>query len=298
MLSILIPIYNDDVTKLVKELSYQCNRQKIAFEIICFDDGSRPKIKEKNEVLRSVFRVNYVEMSENLGRAKIRNWLAKSARFEYLLFLDGDTKLINKSFIKNYLALFPSPHIIVGGRIYKGKAPKAVSKTLHWTYGSQRESLPAAKRQKAGYQHFHSNNFIIPAHIAKQHPFDESIDGYGYEDLVFAYDLEQAGHYIHHVDNPTRHGKIEKTDDFIRKTKHSLKNLAILYQSGRLPQTRLTKAYELLKKYKIYNFTKKKLSQREDKYLADMKSASPNMRRFNLWKLLQFMRIMDGEKDN
>jgi len=92
MLSILIPIYNEDITKLVKDLAYQCNRQKIDFEIICFDDASKQRYKDKNEVLRSVFRVNYVELSENLGRAKIRNWLAKSARFEHLMFLDGDSK--------------------------------------------------------------------------------------------------------------------------------------------------------------------------------------------------------------
>jgi len=254
MLSILIPIYNEDVTKLVKDLSYQCNRLKITYEIICFDDGSRQLYKDKNEVLRSVFRVNYVELTENLGRAKIRNWLAKSASFEHLLFLDGDSKLINKSFVKNYVEHLPSDKILVGGRIYKPKQPKNIKKILHWKYGSLRESLNAAKRQKAGFIHFHSNNFIIPSAIFDKHKFDTEINGYGYEDLVFAQELETAGYEIQHIDNPTRHNKIENVDDFLQKTTEGIGNLHSLYKSGRLKTTRLIKVYERLSKYKLLAF--------------------------------------------
>lgn len=292
MLSILIPIYNEDVTRLVKELSYQCNKLKISYEIICFDDGSKESIKAKNEVLRSVFRVNYVELSENVGRAKIRNLLARTARYEHLLFLDGDTRLLNRSFVKNYVQHLPSPHVIVGGRVYSKKPPKAQSKLLHWTYGTQRESLPAIKRQKAGYMHFHSNNFIIPSHIAKEFPFDESIQGYGYEDLVYAYDIEQAGHRIWHIDNPTRHGQIEKTDRFLEKTLHSLANLKTLHLTGRLPETRLTRSYHKLKSWRLLGLIERYLTRKSEAYLSNLKGSKPNMRQFNLWKLWHFIKLM------
>ncbi len=293
MLSILIPIYNEDVTGLVKDLAYQCNRQKIDFEIICFDDGSRQLYKDKNEVLRSAFKVNYVELSENLGRAKIRNWLAKSASFDHLLFLDGDSKLINKSFIKNYVAHLPTNKIIVGGRIYKPKQPKNAKKILHWKYGSTRESLSAQKRQKAGFIHFHSNNFIIPTEIFNEHKFDTEINGYGYEDLVFAQELEAAGHQILHIDNPTRHNKIENVDAFLSKTTEGIANLHLLYTSGRLKTTRLIKAYEMLKKYKLLGITTKHLSRKMPNYEENIKSADPSIRKFNLWKLYQFIQLME-----
>ena len=294
MLSILIPIYNEDITALVKDLSYQCNRQKIDHEIICFDDKSRQLYKDKNEVLRSAFKVNYVELSENLGRAKIRNWLSKSASFDHLLFLDGDSKLINKSFIKNYVAHLPSNKIIVGGRIYKPKQPKNIKKILHWKYGSLRESLTAKKRQKAGFIHFHSNNFIIPAEIFNQHKFDPEINGYGYEDLVFAQELETAGHEIMHIDNPTRHNKIENVEDFLSKTKEGIENLHSLYKSGRLRTTRLIKVYERLKKYKLLNITSKHLGKKVSQYEENLRSAEPSIRKFNLWKLYQFIQLMEG----
>lgn len=293
MLSILIPIYNEDITALVKDLSYQCNRQKITYEIICFDDKSRPLYKNKNEVLRSVFRVNYVELSENLGRAKIRNWLAKSASFEHLLFLDGDSKLINKSFIKNYVAHLPTDKVIVGGRIYKPKQPKNIKKILHWKYGSIRESLTAIKRQKAGFIHFHSNNFIIPSKVFAQHKFDPDINGYGYEDLVFAQELEDAGIEILHIDNPTRHNKIENVDDFLAKTTEGIGNLHQLYTAGRLTTTRLIKAYERLKKYKLLSITKNHLANQCASYEENLRSENPSIRKFNLWKLYQFILLME-----
>jgi len=296
MLSILIPIYNEDVTKLVKDLSYQCNRQKITYEIICFDDGSRQSYKHKNEVLRSVFRVNYVEMTENLGRAKIRNWLAKSASFDHLLFLDGDSRLINKSFIKNYVEHLPSDKVIVGGRIYKPKQPKNLKKILHWKYGSTRESLEAAKRQKAGFIHFHSNNFIIPAATFAKHKFNDAINGYGYEDLVFAQELEETGHEILHIDNPTKHNKIENTEAFISKTKEGIENLYKLYTSGRLKSTRLIQTYEKLKKYKLLGIARKHLSKKVVTYEQNMRSDNPSIIKFNLWKLYQFMTLMENKK--
>ena len=93
MLSILIPVYQVKVEKLVVKLIKQCDRCKIEFEILCFDDGSKERIKVSNRSIDLLMRVNYVELSENLGRSKIRNRLAKSARYDYLLFLDADSQV-------------------------------------------------------------------------------------------------------------------------------------------------------------------------------------------------------------
>ncbi len=101
MLSILIPIYNQDVRPLVYTLSKQCNKLKIRHQILCFDDFSDQKYKDLNKELAFKIDINYTEIPENLGRSRIRNWLGKAAYFEYLLFLDGDTVVKSKDFIKN-----------------------------------------------------------------------------------------------------------------------------------------------------------------------------------------------------
>ena len=92
MLSILIPIYNFKVVKLVETLQKQCEKAKITYEVVCFDDQSQTKYKKDNVILSNYFGVNYTELSENLGRARIRNWMAKIASYDNLLFLDCDTK--------------------------------------------------------------------------------------------------------------------------------------------------------------------------------------------------------------
>jgi glycosyltransferase involved in cell wall biosynthesis len=82
MFSILIPIYNFDVRPLVEALVGQCRKElEGEFEILCFDDGSEREYLEKNRQLKVFPEVNYRELPQNLGRARIRNLLAESARF-------------------------------------------------------------------------------------------------------------------------------------------------------------------------------------------------------------------------
>ena len=124
MLSVLVPIYNFDSRKLVSQLVNQCDKQKILFEIICFDDFSIEKFKLINRSMIGHYGVSYIEMPENYGRAKIRNKLAQNARFENLLFLDCDSKIGHKSFIKKYLTHLNAADVIAGGRKYRNTKPK------------------------------------------------------------------------------------------------------------------------------------------------------------------------------
>ena len=103
MLSILIPIFNFDVRPLVSDLHGQCEVEGVAYEIICFDDGSSPDFKQKNQEIWKRTNVIYREMPQNLGRSAIRNALGRAARFEQLLFMDCDSRVVYPDFIKNYL---------------------------------------------------------------------------------------------------------------------------------------------------------------------------------------------------
>ena len=149
MLSILIPIYNVSVVKLVNELIFQCNKNKITFEIICLDDGSTDRTKENNHSINHLFGVNYVELSQNVGRSKIRNQLGKLARYPYLLFIDADSKIPSRSYIKTYLNYLKEENwdLLYGGTEYSKKKPSK-SKELHWKYGMTRECPSLKIRNK------------------------------------------------------------------------------------------------------------------------------------------------------
>lgn len=296
MLSIVIPIYNRDVKTLVKNLSKQCEKAKIAYQIICFDDGSKEQFKEKNRSLAFKINVNYTEMEENLGRSRIRNWLGRAAFFDYILFLDCDSVVNSKDFIKNYLAYLPTDSVICGGRIYRNKPPRSKRKILHWKYGLSRESLNAKKRNKHPAMNFHSNNFIIPEVVFSAHNFDESVVGYGYEDLLYAYNLERNGVNIVHIDNPVIHDGLEFNKDFMKKTENAITNLADLYLSNKMSKTRLINKYEQLKSWNLLNLFCKIYDKYSEKIQENLLSENPSIMKFNLWKLRLFISKVEKYK--
>src|ERR1044071_5613337 len=102
MLSILIPVYNFDVTGLAASL--QASETNIPFEIICLDDGSAPMFKAINKKIAGLENIIYEELPQNIGRSKIRNLLAERAKYEYLLFLDCDSTAVSGRFLSSYVS--------------------------------------------------------------------------------------------------------------------------------------------------------------------------------------------------
>ena len=294
MLSILIPIYNFKVEKLVAAVMRQCQKENIVFEVLCYDDNSSVKYRQKNNFLTSVFKVNYLELKENLGRAKIRNWLAKSARYDLLLFLDCDSKIVRKDFIKKYLANAKRAKVISGGRVYSKKAPKAKSKLLHWKYGTRRESRKASHRSKEPINFFHSNNFLINRSTAMENLFDEEFMGYGYEDIFFAKELSKKGIKILHIDNPVEHLGLEKHEQFIAKNLNAVKSLAFFENKGERIQIRLQRVYESLKDWKLLNAVLKLYEGREEKIKNNLRGNKPNLLYFDLLRLYHYHNYLEN----
>lgn len=290
MLSILIPVFNNKVVKLVKELHDQCVRAKIKFEILVFDDGSREKIKQENKALNGIFGVNYLELSENIGRSRIRNKLAKTAGFPYLLYLDADSKINSRKFIKNYIEAIDEDAILNGGRIYSKKAPKAKSKLLHWKYGHKNESQKASLRNQHPIRFFHSNNFVVPKMIMLAHPFDETINQYGYEDLLFAHELVNKGYRVVHLDNFIIHNELEPKPKFLDKQIKAMENLNRLVSE----QTQLdVKIWNLYKKLSALSIDKliSKIFGPSEKVRLRLINKSDSLFQLQLFKLLKFIEL-------
>lgn len=290
MLSILIPIYNQDVRTLVYNLAKQCNKLNINYQILCFDDGSTEKFKSKNKELAFKMNINYTELPENLGRSKIRNWLGKAAYFEYLLFLDGDSSVRNKDFIRNYINNLPTNGIIYGGRLYQKNQPANIKKILHWKYGTKIEAQKAKNRNKNPYLNFQSNNFLIPEKIFNNCHFEENVEGYGYEDLQYAEKLRQSSIPIVHIDNPIYHDGIEYNNVFLVKTKTAIDNLIFLENKNQIPQTRIAKTYLLLKDYGLVSFFMFLSTKYISKIERNLLSTKPYLFLLQVWKLNYYIR--------
>lgn len=247
MISVLIPVFNIDVSELVRELYSQLSKSNVVFEVIILDDKSEERYRAINQRIKGK-KIIYIESEINYGRTLVRQQLVKKASFEWVLLIDGDS-LIDESFIDNYLnsLLYQREEvdIMVGGTKYQQKPPKDCKLHLHWTYGSQREKLDIKKRSRLPYHGFICNNIVIKKAVFDQLTFSETLQGYGHEDTLIGIQLEQFKAAVLYIDNPVIHNGIETTAVFLKKTHSALENLLLLEKT-------VNKAV-LRKHVKLYN---------------------------------------------
>jgi len=234
LLSILIPVYNYDVTALVGDLHAQATTLGVGFEIIVLEDGSTEYLPQ-NAALAALTSLHYEVLKKNIGRAAIRNRLADKAKGKYLLFLDCDTGIASDDFLKRYLSLCQPDCVVSGGCIYHDNCSPQTS--LAVKYGSKRERF-STKQQHARSRFcvFTTPNFLIEKTAFEKLRFDENIRQYGHEDTIFGLELQKAGYTLTFVDNPVYHNGLDTNIAYLKKNETALKTLLSIYLSGKYPQ--------------------------------------------------------------
>lgn len=259
MLSVLIPIYNQDVNNLVNELGNQLTEMGIPYEILLCDDCSETSFRLLNETLTTKEHVVYFQNEQNAGRAKVRNFLAQSAQYPYLLFIDCDATVFRSDYIKNYVETIKNhdnekQFVINGGIAYRKEEPDQ-ERYLRWFYGKQREEISAEKRGLNPYHLFTPFNVVLTKSIFSILQFDESLTTYGNEDTLLGCELKQHHVPYYHIDNPLYHDGLDKNEDFLSKIRTSIDNLSILAASAQhqdiIEESRLLKTYTKCKKWAL-----------------------------------------------
>lgn len=229
MLSILIPVYNFDVRKLIHQLHQQGVLLTIPFEILCVEDASDRAYIDLNQSIQALPNVHYRVLPNNFGRSKIRNYLASLAQYPYLLFMDCDSMPVEPTYLSNYVEHLHPNRLLYGGRCYQPQAPQDAVLYFHWYYGIHREQSSAKTRQKNAYQSFMTNNFLIPKSIFESIRFDETLTQYGHEDTLFGLELRDRKIPIRHLDNPLEHIGLELNFVFLKKSELAIQNLHTLH---------------------------------------------------------------------
>ena len=244
MLSILIPVYEYDVSSLIEEVHGQVSSLEISFEIICLNDASSSKNPHPG-----LSNFKWLENEVNLGRAKSRNKLVSVAMYNNLLFLDADMQLANPKFIENYIGELKTTSVLCGGIAYQQKAPVDAFK-LRWNYGRKYETRCALDRSEEPYASFMTGNFLATKEILSKHPFDGSLTTYGHEDTLLGKALLEDAITIEHIENPAIHLGLEENEEFIGKTKEGLKSLHQLYIDKKITRhySGVIKTFENLRK--------------------------------------------------
>ena len=239
MLSICIPHYNYQNLKLFETLKSQAEQLHLIFELLIIDDASKEEHKSYlRKLTESPYRVEFLE--KNIGRSAIRNLLAEKAKFERLLFLDGDSLVEHPDFIKNYW-INRELDFISGGRYYQHKKPET-NHLLHWLYGKKVESFANSQ--------FHSCNFMIKKSVFEQIKFDEDLKNYGYEDVLFGITAKNMGFVLNGIDNPIKHLQLKTNVLFLKDIEIAISNLKLLEELK--PNFKWAEEIKLLKKYRQF----------------------------------------------
>ena len=284
MLSICIPIYNFNVSDLVKSLHKEAEDLSIDYEILLIDDASNALFRHENQTLSDLPFVTYIQLNENIGRAKIRNLLVQKAKYDNLLLLDCDSA-ITQTFLKKYINVIGTHKIISGGRIYT-EEPPVKDFYFHWYYGVYRESKS---------DNFMSNNFLIKRSTWEQVKFNENITQYGHEDTLFQIELERKGIYIEKINNPVIHIGLDNNLAFLNKSEICIEN-SLFILSNKLINNKELKYFRLLSVYKKVDNLKldsifSSLHNLAGKKIKMLLIRKPNLFLFDLYKLLYICNV-------
>jgi glycosyltransferase involved in cell wall biosynthesis len=293
-ISILIPVNNFDVVALVRSMSSGLDMVPEFCEIIIGDDGSDEEHRKKYISLEDE-KIKVLVSEKNIGRAAIRNRLIAEAKGDFFLFIDADTMIPGtaEAFLSKWLAFTKSAKVICGGIIYSETIPGDPEKRLRWTYGKRHEQKSASDRNKRPYSSFSTYNVLIEKSVFSRLRFYEELKKYGFEDLLFGYQLKKAGIDVLHIDNGLVHEGLETNKEFLLKTKFSMENLSRLYDNVTDKRSftsivSLLKIYRWLKFFHLTRILAGLFIRFRDRMELKLDSSKISIMLFNFYKISMF----------
>lgn len=228
-LSILLPTYNCRCVELVERLHAQCRAvasrvRGFCYEIVVADDCSTDRrLVGQNGAIERLEHVRYLKLPGNIGRSAVRNFLAREARGEWLVFVDGDLGVGRADFVEKYVE--SEGDIVVGG-VEIGGDPKVWGDNLRYQYEKRCEGAHSVEgRSRMADREFRTTNFLVARDAMLRHPFDERFRHYGYEDVLFGKSLCAGGYAIRHIDNPVLLDDFEPNAVYVGKTEEACRTL-------------------------------------------------------------------------
>ena len=286
MLSILIPIYNHNAYNLVKQLNEQCISCGIEYEIICQDDASNSPLNVFNEEINQLPNCSFISLKQNVAHRQNRNLLAEKSQYNWLLFIDGDSRIIKPDYIQKHIENTFDFQVVYGGRIHPEVCPSQQQK-LRWKYGKYIEDKIALDRLKKPYECLLFNNTLILKSEFNKVKFDTNITLYGHDDTQFSYELSKIKSKVNHIENPILHDDIDKNETYLSKTEESLQSILILYSMNKVNSNfvSILKLYVFLKKTKLIYFVQFGFKFLKNNIRTQILSENPSLTLFNMYRI-------------
>ena len=230
-LSILIPVYNDNATALVRVLQAQAEAvDGLEYEILAVDDGSTNEaVIACNRAIDAIPHCRYVMDRHHDCRAAMRNNMASKGRYEWHLMVDARLSIVYADFIRRYLESGAQPgEAVCGGVMVDGGADscRLYRENLRFRYEKFEEKNHSAEvRNRFPYISFRTTNFFYHRTVLGRVPYDERIKGYGYEDVMLGKTFREKGIVVRHIDNPVAYTSFESNEAYLRKIEEAMRTL-------------------------------------------------------------------------
>lgn len=251
MLSILIPTHDYTCYQLVHDLHEQAEQLGVPYEIIVAEDGSRSQVNIiANHKIEELSHCRHLVRKENVGRAAIRNELAATAQYDWLVLMDSDAQVEKPDFLRTYLQYLGKAEVVVGG-LYHQATNHDPSRSLRFKYEKAADThRSAAERNQNPYLQLSLFNIMLHKPTFMQILLDKDCTDYGYEDALFGVELQKKGIPILHIDNPLLHKGLNTNESFLRKSETALRTLKKL--NGRMEQhSHVGRTYQQLQRFHL-----------------------------------------------
>ena len=294
-LSILIPVYEYNPTKLIKELLQQSLQIEIPLKIILIDDASSIDFFSNWATpFQDSTTIQITRLNQNIGRAGIRNNLIQEASFDWLLFLDSDTIPCTQNYLASFIPFLSANYSCVcGGTAYRKELPE-VSRRLRWEYGKAREEITSTIRNQNTFGTFTLNNLLIRKEVVLQFPLDNAIQKYGHEDTLLGMNLAANNIKMLHIDNFVYHEGLDTNEIFLIKIKQSVSTLVDLHTQGKLlSDTKLIRLHQKLHRLRINRLFASLMNPFINSIEKNLVGLTPSLMYMDLLKLWYFEKYLN-----
>lgn len=295
-LSIAIPTRNDDCSLLVSKLLEQARREtSLDFEILIADDASdNAEVISQLDILSQQKGCRLIRLKENVGRAAVRNMLAREAIYERVLFIDAGVDITNPNFLHTYIRHADDADIICGGWKTEVDSQTAI-RNLRAKYELSCEQNHTPKqRNRHPYRSFRTVNFLAHKNILQKNPLPADMTGYGYEDVVFGKQTERAGCTILHIDNPVVYKSYEDNTAFVSKIMQSVDTLYI-YRERIGHYSKLHTFAIKLRKLRLASLIVLLYRLRSESWKKQLCGNRPSMRILSILKLGYYLSLLGND---
>lgn len=189
MISVVIPVFRNATGAL--ELIHSLSRQELPpsqpLEIVVVDDGSGDGSEARLRQCESE-RIRVVILPRNEGRSAARNAGAKSARGEFLVFIDCDCRPATTHFLASHIEMLLHGYVATCG-------PVAGDGRGFWSrYQSEASNRRARQHARGAGFAGSTQNFAVLGEVFHQSGgFDTRYKGYGFEDRDLFVRLSRLG---------------------------------------------------------------------------------------------------------